>query len=165
MLNLALQLKMKIIKEENFWGWIGIRFCFASIPQLNELSLLINFAGALGALFRLISLSIWRFFIQKFDNDWWIGRLVKEGSELGFIPSPAKLEQMKLQSSKSHKFGGWESSLLPAEVYSVITHPRRHSNSNSNFGALDMVTRGNATPPTPGIDQIKWLANNQSLTN
>jgi hypothetical protein len=79
---------------------------------------------------------------EKYDNNWWIGRLVKEGSDVGFIPSPVKLENLRLQQTQARN----------SKLYSSKT-----SSSNNLGGVVNDVlstskganSRG-STPPTPG---------------
>jgi len=64
----------------------------------------------------LLLLFVFESLQEKYDNNWWIGRLVKEGSDVGFIPSPAKLELLRQmnpsRSSKNHSSKNSSSSNL-----------------------------------------------------
>jgi hypothetical protein len=66
---------------------------------------------------------------EKYDNEWWIGRLVKEGCDVGFIPSPVKLDYVRLQHAQAKN-----------PKYSSKT------SSSGNLGALSDVSTSGSSP-------------------
>ncbi|RWS14481.1 voltage-dependent L-type calcium channel subunit beta-2-like protein, partial [Dinothrombium tinctorium] len=77
---------------------------------------------------------------EKYNNDWWIGRLVKEGCEVGFIPSPVKLENLRLQQTQASRTKLYASKTgSGTNLGGLVNNVLNNSQSNS---------RG-STPPTP----------------
>uniref|UniRef100_H2YJJ1 Guanylate kinase/L-type calcium channel beta subunit domain-containing protein n=1 Tax=Ciona savignyi TaxID=51511 RepID=H2YJJ1_CIOSA len=76
---------------------------------------------------------------EKYNNDWWIGRLVKEGCGVGFVPSPVKLEAIRQaqQQVKSNKF----------------YQSKAGGTSTSSLGDNNTLSR-RSTPPSSGEETI-----------
>ncbi|XP_026875182.2 voltage-dependent L-type calcium channel subunit beta-1 isoform X2 [Electrophorus electricus] len=76
---------------------------------------------------------------EKYNNEWWIGRLVKEGCDIGFIPSPVKLETASTYQEPKAK----PNRLLPSKSLANIAQLAQNSpqkqKSTEHIAPYDVV--------------------------
>lgn len=75
--------------------------------------------------------------MERYDQNWWIGRKVQIGADIGFIPSPAKLETLRIQLAqnrnvKLHSGGNKPSS---AANLSKFLHSQKSKDATSSSSA------------------------------
>ncbi|XP_048579595.1 voltage-dependent L-type calcium channel subunit beta-2 isoform X3 [Nematostella vectensis] len=74
---------------------------------------------------------------EKFNDDWWIGRVVKEGCDIGFIPTPSKLKSLQQiggtasgRGMRNSKRDVFQFDMVNQAQSPTNTSPSRHSSTS-----------------------------------
>ncbi|CDS42626.1 high voltage activated calcium channel beta [Echinococcus multilocularis] len=86
---------------------------------------------------------------RRFDQNWWIGRVVRDGSLIGFLPSPSKLETLR------HSIQTNLSQLLLSEALNVAASS---SSANASSSAAASSGSGAGTNSLNSTKASAWPA-------
>lgn len=81
--------------------------------------------------------------MERYDQNWWIGRKVQIGADIGFIPSPAKLETLRIQLAQNRTAKVYANKPSSAANLSKFLHQKskdagNNANKNNNAANNDM---------------------------
>ena len=72
---------------------------------------------------------------EKFDANWWVGRKVKEASDIGFVPSPDRLEQLILQKAPVGKLDRVKTGATGSTSAQAMPHLSQENTQGGEEGA------------------------------
>lgn len=73
--------------------------------------------------------------MERYDQNWWIGRKVQVGCDIGFIPSPAKLETLRIQLAQNRTakvYANKQASSSSSSAANLAKFLPRSSNNKDN---------------------------------
>ena len=96
---------------------------------------------------------------EKYDDDWWIGRVVSNDEHLGFIPSPVKIEKIRLyQKSRPQRSTKMNKASVEESHFAIIEKERKKGESKNPYEVVPNVRPVLLVGPSlKGLDRIKNL--------